>query len=503
MPQVVAWRRDIHEHPELSNREDAHLEARRRPPAVARARGADRRRAHRRGGRPPRRPARPGGRAARRHGRAPRHRAGGPPLPVHGAQHLQRAGGRGDARLRARHSTPRCCMGAAEVLAGMRDRAAGHREVHLPAGGGGHARRRGRGRLDDGGGGRADRARTWTRSSGCTSSRGYPVGHLSWRRRGIMASGDKLRIVVRGRQTHGAMPWAGVDPIVVGSQIVTGLQTITSRQIDAHHGAGGGHDRHAAGRRALQHHPRQRGDGGDDPHLRPGDAARASTSGCRRTAEMIAQSAGAEAEVKIPADGNPVTYNDPALTARMGLRRCSRVAGEGNYSVAQATTTAEDFSHLPEAGPGASSSSSASPRRGRNRRRRAEPLAALLRRRGSASGGREGAGVARGGLPGGGEVGGGTAAPGAPARRAGSRPRRAAPSSPLLMAEGRERPKAAAESAAEPRAPRAAVPRRPTPGTPAPPASRRPAPPTPRRARSAARAATAHRRTRPSARRRR
>ena len=38
--------------------------------------------------------------------------------------------------------------------------------------------------------------------------------------------------MVTGKQTHGAMPWRGVDPIVVGSQIVLGLQTIASRQID-------------------------------------------------------------------------------------------------------------------------------------------------------------------------------------------------------------------------------------------------------------------------------
>ena len=47
-----------------------------------------------------------------------------------------------------------------------------------------------------------------------------------------MAASDQYEIVVRGRQTHGANPWNGVDPIVVGSQIVLGLQTIVSRQVD-------------------------------------------------------------------------------------------------------------------------------------------------------------------------------------------------------------------------------------------------------------------------------
>src|SRR5881394_2349352 len=51
----------------------------------------------------------------------------------------------------------------------------------------------------------------------------YATGELMYRSGGIMASSDGLRIVVRGRQTHGAQPWAGIDPIVVTAQIVQGL----------------------------------------------------------------------------------------------------------------------------------------------------------------------------------------------------------------------------------------------------------------------------------------
>jgi amidohydrolase len=47
-----------------------------------------------------------------------------------------------------------------------------------------------------------------------------------------MAGADTFRIVVSGRQTHGALPWGGVDPIVTASQIVLALQTIVSRQVD-------------------------------------------------------------------------------------------------------------------------------------------------------------------------------------------------------------------------------------------------------------------------------
>jgi len=59
-----------------------------------------------------------------------------------------------------------------------------------------------------------------------------PLGSLSTRAGGIMAAADQFTLVVRGRQTHGAEPWRGIDPITIGAQIVTALQTIPSRQID-------------------------------------------------------------------------------------------------------------------------------------------------------------------------------------------------------------------------------------------------------------------------------
>src|SRR5260221_13452208 len=60
----------------------------------------------------------------------------------------------------------------------------------------------------------------------------FEAGQIAWRSGGLMAGADDLRIVVHGHSTHGAMPWNGVDPIVVAAQIVLGLQTIGSRQMD-------------------------------------------------------------------------------------------------------------------------------------------------------------------------------------------------------------------------------------------------------------------------------
>ena len=59
-----------------------------------------------------------------------------------------------------------------------------------------------------------------------------PLGVIGYRPGPAMASSDSLKITVQGRQTHGAMPWYGVDPIVTAAQVVLGLQTVVSRQVD-------------------------------------------------------------------------------------------------------------------------------------------------------------------------------------------------------------------------------------------------------------------------------
>ena len=60
----------------------------------------------------------------------------------------------------------------------------------------------------------------------------HPTGRIGYRSGPLMASADQFRVFIRGSQTHGAMPWRGVDPIVVGSQVVMGLQTIVSRSLN-------------------------------------------------------------------------------------------------------------------------------------------------------------------------------------------------------------------------------------------------------------------------------
>jgi amidohydrolase len=177
----------------------------------------------------------------------------------------------------------------------------------------------------------------------------YAAGQIMYRAGGIMASADALRIVVRGRQTHGAQPWSGVDPIVVTAQIVMGLQTITSRQVDITAAP-------AIVTIGAVH-------GGVRNNIIPDSVVMIGTIRAfdaamrhdiwmrvRRTAESIAQSAAATAAVTIDS-GPPVTYNDPALTERM-VPTLRRVAGGDKVGISEAKTTSEDFSRYQEKIPG-------------------------------------------------------------------------------------------------------------------------------------------------------
>jgi amidohydrolase len=174
-------------------------------------------------------------------------------------------------------------------------------------------------------------------------------GTLWYRAGGLMASSDRLKIVVHGRQTHGAAPWGGVDPIAVTAQIVNGLQTIVSRQIDITAAPAVVTIGRITGGIRYNIIPDQVVMEGTiralDPVVQKDLNARV-----QRTTQLIAQSAGAEAEVEI-VNTAPVTYNDPALTQRM-VPTLRRVAGDDKTSEVQPTTLAEDFSKFEQKVPG-------------------------------------------------------------------------------------------------------------------------------------------------------
>ncbi|MBM4193303.1 MAG: amidohydrolase [Gemmatimonadetes bacterium] len=141
------------------------------------------------------------------------------------------------------------------------------------------------------------------------------AGRITYRPRGAMSASDGLDIVVRGRQTHGAVPWRGVDPIVVASQIITALQTIPARQTDVTVGpavvtigmVSGGVRRNIIPDSVVMQGTIRT----FDSEMRKEVLARV-----KRTAENIAEASGATATVTIPISTD-VVFNDPALTARM------------------------------------------------------------------------------------------------------------------------------------------------------------------------------------------
>jgi len=177
----------------------------------------------------------------------------------------------------------------------------------------------------------------------------HTVGKLAYRPGPAMAAADILRIVVRGRGTHGAKPWAGVDPIVTAAEIILGLQTIASRQVDV----------------TLEPTIMSIGSiqGGNRANIIPESVELSGTlrtydegmkrdihERIRRKARLIAESAGASAEVTIDSPYK-VTINDERLTERM-LPTLRRVAGDGNLLLDPKQTVSEDFSFYQEVIPG-------------------------------------------------------------------------------------------------------------------------------------------------------
>ncbi|AQV93709.1 N-acyl-L-amino acid amidohydrolase [Cupriavidus necator] len=180
-------------------------------------------------------------------------------------------------------------------------------------------------------------------------SSGIESGKLGWRSGPSMAAADQFWIDVKGRQTHGARPWGGIDPIVVASQIVMGLQTIQSRQVNAMlepsvitvGAIHGGNRMNIVPEKVEMMGTIRTYDEGmkKDIHAR-----------MKRTTEAIATSAGAEADFRVVELYN-ATVNQPALTEKMAPT-LQRVAGEGNWLITPKATASEDFSFYQEKVPG-------------------------------------------------------------------------------------------------------------------------------------------------------
>jgi amidohydrolase len=183
---------------------------------------------------------------------------------------------------------------------------------------------------------------------GIHSFSGISTGTIGYRSGPELAAADEFEIVIQGKQTHGSAPWKGVDPIVVGAQIVDAIQTLVSRQLDitkepavvtVGQFESGVRNNIIPDRARLVGTIRTFDEGmRDEAHAR-----------LKKLAEGIAAASGAVAMVTIHR-GYPVTVNDPALTEKM-LPTLQRVTG-GKAKVIPKVTGAEDFSYYAQKVPG-------------------------------------------------------------------------------------------------------------------------------------------------------
>lgn len=177
------------------------------------------------------------------------------------------------------------------------------------------------------------------------------VGSVRYNAGGTMAAVDPFKIVIHGKQAHGAYPWKSVDPVVTAAQMIMSIQTIVSRELKLIDDA-------AVVSIGSIH-------GGNRSNIIPNEVEMVGTirtlnkaarehiyEALPRKVKAIAESMGAEAELTLPLDYYyPITYNDPELTQAM-LPTMQRTAGADKTLLSKPVTGAEDFSFFQEKVPG-------------------------------------------------------------------------------------------------------------------------------------------------------
>lgn len=176
-----------------------------------------------------------------------------------------------------------------------------------------------------------------------------PAGVIRYKSGGTMAAAQSFTIKVKGKQSHGSQPWSGVDPILISAKIIDGLQTIISREARLTNEAAVitvGKIKSGVRFNIIPEDAEMIGtirtlDYGMKDHIN------------RRMMEMvpdIAKAYGGEATIEIK-DATDITYNDPDLVSTM-LPTLNRVAGTANIQTQKAVTGAEDFSYFQKEVPG-------------------------------------------------------------------------------------------------------------------------------------------------------
>lgn len=176
-----------------------------------------------------------------------------------------------------------------------------------------------------------------------------PPGVVGYRSGPLMAGSDNIRILVEGRGGHGSSPWNAVDPVVAASQVVLGLQTVVSRQLNI--------SKEPAVITIGSIH------GGTRTNIIPDNVEMLGTlrtfdeemrqEALKRittTAEAIAASSGAKAQVRFGPVAYPVTTNPAALTE--ASLPALKLATGGKTMVIPKVSGSEDFSEFQKVTPG-------------------------------------------------------------------------------------------------------------------------------------------------------
>ena len=176
-----------------------------------------------------------------------------------------------------------------------------------------------------------------------------PVGTIRYKPEGTMAAVERFVINVKGKQTHGSQPWSGTDPILISAKIIDGLQTIISRDsklIDAAAVITVGKITSGVRFNIIPESAEMIGTVRTlEPKMREKILSR-----MKEMVPKLAEAYGGEATIEIQ-NNTAVTYNDVSLTNQM-LPSLQKVAGEDHVELVKATTGGEDFSYFQEEVPG-------------------------------------------------------------------------------------------------------------------------------------------------------
>ncbi len=176
-----------------------------------------------------------------------------------------------------------------------------------------------------------------------------PVGTIRYKSGGTMAASQRFVIKVKGKQSHGSQPWSGVDPILISAKIIDGLQTIISREVKLTDEAAVITVGKITSGVRFNIIPESAELIGTIRTL-DYDMQKIINDRMKEMVPAIAKAYKGEATIVIE-DGTAITYNDPALVTQM-LPSMKSVAGEEYVLTQKAITGAEDFSFFQEKVPG-------------------------------------------------------------------------------------------------------------------------------------------------------